>query len=101
MAKKKYQLSERADATLEDIYVHTALKFGIEQAKAYHAGFHRIFDLLADFPKLGKSADEWKPGWHQFRHMKHLIFYTADSEPLEIKAIIHGNMDVRKHLMDE
>ncbi|MDH3661639.1 MAG: type II toxin-antitoxin system RelE/ParE family toxin [Alphaproteobacteria bacterium] len=97
----KYQLSSQAAAALEDIYVYTALTFGADQAEAYHESFHRIFSLLADFPKLGKSADELIPGWRQFRHMKHLIFYTPDSDPMTIQAVIHGSMDVRKHLMDE
>lgn len=95
-----YRLSAQAAAALEDIYVYTALTFGDDQAEAYHEGFHRIFGLLADFPKLGKPADVLMTGWRQFRHMKHLIFYTPDSDPMTIQAIIHGSMDARKHLMD-
>lgn len=97
----KYQLSKNAEIALEDIYVKTALKFGENQAEAYHEGFHRIFGLLADFPKLGRSADELKTGWRQFRHMKHLIFYSGEAAPITIQTVIHGAMDVRKQLMDE
>ena len=96
-----YQLSSDAAGSLEEIYFHTARTFGENQAEAYHEGFHRVFGLLADFPAMGKSADEFISGWRQFAHGKHLIFYTSEDDVVTVQALIHGAQNVRKHLLDE
>ena len=44
----EYRLSLRAEADLLDVYAFTEAKFGQYQADAYHAGFGRIFSLLAE-----------------------------------------------------
>ena len=97
----EYALSADAAAALEDIYVHTAQTFGEEQAAAYHEGFHRTFTLLADFPRMGKSADELIPGWRQFGYAKHVIFYTPQHNGVTVQAVIHGAQNLRKHLLDD
>jgi len=61
-----YRLSLRAEADLLDIYAFTEAKFGQYQADAYHAGFERIFSLLADFPRIGTPCDELVAGYRRF-----------------------------------
>jgi plasmid stabilization system protein ParE len=59
----EYRLSHQAEADLLTIYKSTEEKFGQYQADAYHAGFERSFGLLADFPRMGTSADELGAGF--------------------------------------
>jgi plasmid stabilization system protein ParE len=49
----EYRLSLRTRADPINIYAFTEAKFGRYQADAYHAGFERTFDLLAEFPGIG------------------------------------------------
>ena len=98
----EYRLTHRAAQALEDIYVYTAQTFGDAQAEAYHEGFHRTFGLIADFPFMGRSADELIPGLRQHRHGKHVFFYAVAADgTVIIQAIFHGAQNVRKHMLDD
>ncbi len=96
----KYRLTERARSDLIDIYDFTESKFGAYQADAYHAGLIRSFGLLADFPRIGQSADELATGYRRFRFQSHLIFYTEQPDAVEIRAIVHGAVDIRQNLFE-
>lgn len=93
----EYRLSERARADLIDIYDFTESRFGKYQAEAYYAGLIRSFGLLADFPQ---QVDELAAGYRRFRFQSHLIFYTVQSDHVEIRAILHGAQDIRPQLFD-
>ncbi len=98
----EYRLSHRAVQALEDIYITTAQMFGDAQAEAYHEGFHRIFGLIADFPFMGRSADELMAGLRQHRHGQHVFFYAvAPDGAVVIQAIFHGAQNVRKHMLED
>jgi plasmid stabilization system protein ParE len=53
-----FRLSAQAEAELIALYDHSEAQFGRYQADAYLAGLERTFGLLADFPGIGKSADD-------------------------------------------
>jgi len=98
----EYRISHHSAQALEDIFVYTAQSFGEAQAEAYHEGFHRVFGLIADYPYMGRSADELIAGWRQHAHGKHVFFYTADPDgTVIIQAIFHGAQNVRKHMLDD
>ncbi|RTL65397.1 MAG: type II toxin-antitoxin system RelE/ParE family toxin, partial [Hyphomicrobiales bacterium] len=71
----EYRLSERAAQRLAEIYAYTDVLFGRVQADAYLAGFEKLFELIAAFPGIGRSADELRPGYRRYRHQAHYIFY--------------------------
>ena len=97
-----YRLTQAAERALEEIYVYTAQTFGDAQAEAYHEGFHRAFGLIADFPFMGRSADELRAGLRQHTHVKHVFFYSvADDGVVVIQAIFHRAQNVRKHMLDD
>lgn len=98
----EYRLTRQAEKALEDIYVYTAQAFGDAQAEAYHEGFHRTFGLIADFPFMGRSADELIAGWRQHIHGKHVFFYAVTPDgAIVIQAIFHSAQNVRKHMLDD
>lgn len=96
----EYRLSKQAESDLLDIHRLTVSKFGHYQADAYHAGLERSFDLLANFPRMGTSADEVIPGFRRFRFQSHYIFYTDEIDHVFIRALIHVKMNVRADLFE-
>lgn len=96
----EYRLSRQAEADLLAIYEFTEGKFGQYQADAYHAGFERTFGLLADFPRMGASADELAGGFRRFRFQSHYIFYSEATGYILIRAIIHIGMNLRPDLFE-
>ena len=96
----EYRLSIRARAQLLDIYEFSATTFGKYQAEAYFAGLDRTFGLLADFPRIGQSADELASRHRRFRFQSHHIFYTEEAEYILIRAIYHHAQDIRPQLFD-
>jgi toxin ParE1/3/4 len=93
-----FRLSDRARANLIDIYDFTEARFGAYQADAYHAGLERTFGLLADFPRIGQSADELRTGYRRFRFQSHFVFYTAEAAGVVIRAVLHAAKDIRPQL---
>ncbi|HXL12526.1 MAG TPA: hypothetical protein VN941_00990 [Bradyrhizobium sp.] len=39
-------------------------------------------------------------GYRRFRFQSHLIFYTAQPDYVEIRAIVHSVQDIRPHLFE-
>ncbi len=96
----EWRLTERAEADLVAIYVHTHRTFGAAQAEAYTEGLNRTFGLIADFPGIGNSADEIKAGYRRFRFQSHLIFYTTEANQIVIRALIHARRNIRDELFE-
>jgi toxin ParE1/3/4 len=96
----EYRLSRRAEFDLLTIYAHNETTFGAYQAEAYHAGFERTFGLIADFPRIGASAEELAPGYRRFRFQSHNIFYSEEESRVLIRAIIHVAMNLRPDLFE-
>lgn len=96
-----YRISVRARAQLIDIYAFTVERFGAYQAEAYHGGFERTFDLIANFPRIGAPVDELASGHRRFRFQSHYVFYTEESDGIVlIRAIFHVGQDIRPQLFD-
>lgn len=96
----EFRISRRARNDLLDIYEFTDAKFGRYQAEAYHAGFERTFGLIAEFPRIGASADELVPGHRRFRFQSHYIFYTEEADFVLIRALIHVRQNLRPALFE-
>ena len=93
-----YRLSQQASQQIRDIGRFTKRRWGVYQARAYHAGLERTFGLLADFPKMGVSVDELLIGAHRFRFQSHNIFYMEDGDRILVRAIFHVGQDLRPEL---
>lgn len=70
------------------------------QADAYYTGLERTFGLLADFPRIGTSADDLVRHYRRFRFQSHYVFYSEESEFVLIRALIHISMDLRSGLFE-
>lgn len=89
VAVGSFKLSARAEAELINLYDYSEAQFGRYQADAYLAGLERTFGLLADFPRIGQSADELVPGYRRFRFQAHVVFYSEEGDYIVIRAILH------------
>ncbi len=87
-----YRLTRQADRNLIDIYLYSAERFGIRQADSYANSLQKTFDLLADNPLMGRTADEIRPGLRRHEHASHVIFYRQTNQGLLIVGVIHGRM---------
>lgn len=84
------RVSDRADADLLDIYLFGAEQFGRLQAVNYQMSLKACFDLLADNPRLGRTAPLIGPDVRRHEHGSHVILYQVDENGVLIIAVVHG-----------
>ncbi len=100
MAMAKFVVSRSASAQPEAIYEFTDARMGNYQAEAYLEGFNHIFNLLADFPRIGVHADEFRVGLRRHRYQSHYIFYTEEADHIFIRDIFHVSQNLRPSMFD-
>ena len=85
-----YRLTVRAEDDLLDIFLFGLEQFGLMQAERYKAGFERCFTILADNPKLGRTANAVAPGLRRHEHESHIVLYEEAEDGVLIVALVHG-----------
>ena len=86
-----YQLTGRADADLLDVFVYGLMEFGAAQAERYQGILEHAFQLLADNPRMGRSAEAIRAGVRRHECGSHVILYEEASGGVLILAIVHGS----------
>lgn len=94
---RRIELAPQARLDLEDIAHFGIVTFGYAQAEAYQDGLIRQFELLAEYPRIGLELEE-REGVHRFGYGSHVIFYTFDQDVLVVRRVLHGRMDVLRHI---
>ncbi len=95
-----FRLSVRAERDLITVYAYTEETFGVYQAEAYHAGLERTFDLLANFPRIGRIEAEMAPGIRRFRFQSHNVFYSEEHDFVLIRAVLHQARELKTDVFD-
>jgi toxin ParE1/3/4 len=93
-----YSLSSKAAADLDGIYEYTILHFGLEQARVYLLGLHERFQMHAEQPRHGRTAEELAPGLRRFEYQSHMLFYIPKDNGIRIVRVLHQRMDVTRHV---
>lgn len=89
-----FKLTNAAESDLISIYLAGAETFGNAQADAYHAELGRLFEALADNPRMARERTEFKPPVRIHPHKAHVIIYTIDAgNDVLIIRIRHGRED--------
>lgn len=96
--KSSYRIRQLAAENLEQIWLYTFQQWGAEQADQYLRALFDRFDLLAEYPKLGKARDDIKPGYFCFPEGRHLVFYIVTNNGIEIIGVPHQSMDIINHV---
>lgn len=97
-SKPSYLLSTAAADDLETIARYTVKQFGSEQAKQYGAELELGFAQLAEFPLMGKSAENLHPGLRRFELRLHAVFYLPRKSDIYIVRVLHVAMDASAQL---
>lgn len=91
-------LDPRAETDIEDLTRYTIDHFGLEQAAIYYDELFKQFDLIAEHPKLGHPVKYDHSSLYSFLFGSHVIIYFFDDRTLTIRRVIHGRMDLLRHL---
>ena len=89
-----YRLSRKAVSDIEGIYSYTIEQRGLAAARKYVAGLHACFELLAEYPMLGRRADRIAPGVRRHECQAHVVFYVQREASVQIARVLHARMDV-------
>ena len=68
-----YVLSKKADDDLTDIYLYTHRTFGEAKADSYFLSLCDCLQVLAENPRLGRSAGTIRQGLLCHRHARHIV----------------------------
>jgi len=97
----RFRLTERAKADLRAIGRYTQATWGRAQRNTYLARLDASFHVLAQEPHRGRACDDIRPGYYKYHVGRHLIFYRASPDGVEIICILHDRMDIEAHLDDD
>ena len=89
-----YSLSRKAAADIDGIYTYTIERHGLAPAKKYVNGLHACFEYLAEYPMLGRQAEQIAPGVRRHECQSHVVFYVPVDTGVTIVRVLHARMDV-------
>ena len=94
----EYRLRPKARSDIDAIWDFTVQTWGVQQARYYVNSLRDICTELAGNPELGKCRDELYKGLRVYPSGKHLVFYLIIENGIDVVRILHGSMDVQRHL---
>ena len=92
-----YKLAPLADEDLAKIVSTTIGTWGYEQAKAYAQAIDDALTKLAQHPTIGRQRADVYANARSFPVEKHIVFYQACGDGIEVARILHQRMDPSKH----
>lgn len=90
-----YRISAAADDDLDRLYIHGALKFGLEHTERYAAGLIEHFGLVTAAPLLYQAVDHIRTGYRRSVYQAHAIYYQIDGDDVAIIRVL-GRQDADK-----
>jgi toxin ParE1/3/4 len=94
----KLVVSDAARQDLRDIARYTEKNWGSARKDTYLEAIKGRFRLIRERPTAGAPRDEIRPGYRSLSIGRHVIFYRLTEDAVEIVRILHGNMDLHRHL---
>ncbi len=70
-----YALSRKADDDILQIARSSMQQWGLARSERYIISLHEAFERLAEFPEMGRTVDEIRPGYLHMESASHAIFY--------------------------
>jgi len=96
---RKIKLSKLAILDLAQIEDYTARTWGEAQSASYMNQFKTRLRWLSENPLLGKNRPEVGQALYSFPEGKHVIYYRANADVLEVSRILHEGMDVENQFV--
>ena len=91
-----YFLSDRAKGELDDIWDFYSETVSDAEADRWVDRLLDCFDLLTEFPRMGRARPEYAPGIRSYVTDPYVIWYYIWPGQIEISRILHGSRDVRR-----
>ncbi len=88
-----YFLSDRAKRELDDIWDFYSETVNDSEADRWVARLLDHFDLLVEFPRMGRTRPEYAPGIRSSLADPYVIWYYIWPSQVEISRILHGSRD--------
>ena len=92
------RLSARARQDLKKITVYTEREWGKFQKDKYLALFNDAFARLLSAPDIGVQRSDIDDGLFAMPVQRHIIFFRAEAEVVDVLRVLHQSMDVARHL---
>jgi toxin ParE1/3/4 len=86
----RHEITRAAEADLGHIYRHTFETFGPRQAERYLRDLGAVFEMLGEFPEMGRT---FEGSSRSFIHGSHIIVYRVGTEAVVIGRVLHGARD--------
>ncbi len=96
----KLDLTDAAVEDLREIREYTLHNWGERQEDLYLKAMWRRFTEILDDPTLFRLREDLFPGCRTAAQEKHIILFRVENDVLQVVRILHGAMDVRRHLAD-
>ena len=87
----RHRLSRQARRDLFEILKFGYERFGIAQGDAYAEDLRKVFDLIADTPRIGRRAERLGPTIRRHEHGPHVILYEETSYGVHVVAVVHSS----------
>lgn len=93
-----YRISRPARGDLRAIWRYSATTWGPEQADAYVDAMVSRFAWLATNRTLWRGRNDLEAGLYSYPQDRHVIIFRERNDGLDIVRVLHGRMDVEKHV---
>jgi toxin ParE1/3/4 len=94
-----HRLAPQARAELSSIWAYIVRESGnVAAADGIIDTITEHFYLLAQYPRMGRSRDDLRPGLRSFAVGEYVIVYTIEHEDVEILRVFHGRQDIERQL---
>jgi toxin ParE1/3/4 len=94
-----HSLAPQARAELSTIWAYIVKESGnVAAADGVIDAITERFCLLAQYPRMGRSRDDLRPGLRSFAVGEYVIVYTIEREDVEILRVFHGRQDIEGQL---
>jgi toxin ParE1/3/4 len=97
----RLDLSIAAAADLESIASYTFENWGPEQEEDYLSGLWDLLERVAAKPDSYRLRSEFGKGCRSTRYRRHVIFFVAKPDRIEVIRVLHGAMDFGTHLPED
>jgi toxin ParE1/3/4 len=90
-----HRLAPQARAELGHIWMYIAEENGsVAAADAVIDAITERFYLLSQYPRMGRSRDDLRPGLRSFTVGQYVIVYTVADGDVEVLHVFHGRQDI-------
>jgi toxin ParE1/3/4 len=97
-----YTISDKAASDLAQLWDRISEDSGSDKiADRFVDRLLEDFQLLADFPQMGKARDDLKPGIRSLAYQRYLIFYLETKEGIDIARVVFGGRDLLALFADD